>query len=70
MFAFLLSSTVCHHVSSNRLAEDFEEPLSYRRQSNKKAEEELHQISEKLSHRLEELDEVCMCLYAFTATCR
>ncbi|KAG7223710.1 hypothetical protein INR49_015437, partial [Caranx melampygus] len=43
---------------SNRLGEDFEEPLSYRRQSNKKAEEELHQISEKLSHRLEELDEM------------
>ncbi|XP_071361359.1 centrosomal protein of 95 kDa-like [Trachinotus anak] len=43
---------------SNRLEEDFEEPLSYRRQSNRKAEEELHQISEKLSHRLEELDEM------------
>ncbi|XP_022620703.1 centrosomal protein of 95 kDa isoform X1 [Seriola dumerili] len=43
---------------SNRLEEDFEEPLTYRRQSNRKAEEELHQISEKLSHRLEELDEM------------
>ncbi|XP_029359752.1 centrosomal protein of 95 kDa isoform X2 [Echeneis naucrates] len=43
---------------SHRLEEDFEEPLSYRRQSNRKAEEELHQISEKLSHRLEELDEM------------
>ncbi|XP_054866288.1 centrosomal protein of 95 kDa isoform X2 [Amphiprion ocellaris] len=38
--------------------EDFEEPLSYRRQRNKKAEEELHHISENLSHRLEELDQM------------
>ncbi|CAJ1053678.1 centrosomal protein of 95 kDa-like isoform X1 [Xyrichtys novacula] len=38
--------------------EDFEDPLSYRRQRNKKAEEELHHISEKLSHRLEELDQM------------
>lgn len=36
----------------------FEEPLSYRRQRNKQAEEELHHISEKLSHRLEELDQM------------
>ncbi|XP_042287428.1 centrosomal protein of 95 kDa-like [Thunnus maccoyii] len=36
----------------------FEEPLSYRRQRNRKAEEELHHISEKLSHRLEELDQM------------
>ncbi|XP_036969036.1 centrosomal protein of 95 kDa-like isoform X2 [Acanthopagrus latus] len=44
---------------SSRLEEEgFEEPLSYRRQRNKKAEEELHHISEKLSHRLEELDQM------------
>nr|XP_046265146.1 centrosomal protein of 95 kDa-like isoform X3 [Scatophagus argus] len=43
----------------NRLEEDsFREPLSYRRQRNKQAEEELHHISEKLSHRLEELDQM------------
>ncbi|CAN9510151.1 unnamed protein product [Ophioblennius macclurei] len=42
-----------------RRAEDgFREPLSYRRQRNKQAEEELHHISEKLSHRLEELDQM------------
>ncbi|XP_029016044.1 centrosomal protein of 95 kDa isoform X2 [Betta splendens] len=35
-----------------------EEPLSYQRQRNRKAEEELHHISEKLSHRLEELDQM------------
>uniref|UniRef100_A0A8D3B6V9 Centrosomal protein 95 n=1 Tax=Scophthalmus maximus TaxID=52904 RepID=A0A8D3B6V9_SCOMX len=50
---------------SHRLQEGFEEPLSYRRQRNRKAEEELHHISENLSYRLEELDEVClMCLVA------
>ncbi|XP_028273284.1 centrosomal protein of 95 kDa-like isoform X2 [Parambassis ranga] len=38
--------------------EGFEEPLSYRRQRNKLAEEELHHISENLSHRLEELDQM------------
>ncbi|KAM7009587.1 centrosomal protein of 95 kDa-like [Tautogolabrus adspersus] len=38
--------------------EDNEDPLSSRRQRNKKAEEELHHISEKLSHRLEELDQM------------
>ncbi|XP_060920379.1 centrosomal protein of 95 kDa-like isoform X2 [Labrus mixtus] len=38
--------------------EDHEDPLSYRRQKNKKTEEELHHISEKLSHRLEELDQM------------
>ncbi|KAM9363657.1 centrosomal protein of 95 kDa-like [Symphorus nematophorus] len=43
----------------SRLEESgFEEPLSYRRQRNKQAEEELHHISEKLSHRLEELDQM------------
>uniref|UniRef100_A0A7N6BBX7 DUF5745 domain-containing protein n=1 Tax=Anabas testudineus TaxID=64144 RepID=A0A7N6BBX7_ANATE len=45
-------------LSSNRVEEEFEEPLSYRRQSNRKAEEELHHISEKLSNRLEELDQM------------
>uniref|UniRef100_A0AAQ5YD63 DUF5745 domain-containing protein n=1 Tax=Amphiprion ocellaris TaxID=80972 RepID=A0AAQ5YD63_AMPOC len=58
---------ICHFVPSrdnkyallNKTAqEDFEEPLSYRRQRNKKAEEELHHISENLSHRLEELDQM------------
>ncbi|XP_035493093.2 centrosomal protein of 95 kDa-like isoform X1 [Scophthalmus maximus] len=43
---------------SHRLQEGFEEPLSYRRQRNRKAEEELHHISENLSYRLEELDEM------------
>lgn len=32
--------------------------LSDQRRKNKQAEKELHQISEKLSHRLEELDQV------------
>ncbi|XP_070773236.1 centrosomal protein of 95 kDa-like [Enoplosus armatus] len=46
-------------LSSSRLEEEgFEEPLLYRRQRNKQAEEELHHISEKLSHRLEELDQM------------
>ncbi|XP_033985038.1 centrosomal protein of 95 kDa-like isoform X2 [Trematomus bernacchii] len=46
-------------LSSSRLEEeDLKEPLSYRRQRNKKAEEELHHISENLSHRLEELDQM------------
>ncbi|KAF3687471.1 Centrosomal protein of 95 kDa [Channa argus] len=43
---------------SNRLEEGFEESLSSRRQRNRIAEEELHHISEKLSHRLEELDQM------------
>ncbi|XP_040002802.1 centrosomal protein of 95 kDa-like isoform X2 [Xiphias gladius] len=43
---------------SNRAEEGLEETLSYRRQRNRKAEEELHDISEKLTHRLEELDEM------------
>lgn len=48
-------------LSRSRLDEGgFEEPLSHRRQRNKQAEEELHHISEKLSHRLEELDQVCV----------
>lgn len=51
-------------LSRSRLDEQsFEEPLSYRRQRNKQAEEELHHISEKLSHRLEELDQVCVFKY-------
>ncbi|XP_035032902.1 centrosomal protein of 95 kDa isoform X1 [Hippoglossus stenolepis] len=45
-------------LSSNQSEEGCEEPLSYRRQRNRKAEKELHHISEKLSHRLEELDEM------------
>lgn len=32
--------------------------LSHHRQESQQAEEELHHISEKLSHRLEELDQV------------
>lgn len=32
--------------------------LSDQRRKNKQAEKELHHISEKLSHRLEELDQV------------
>lgn len=63
---FSVRLSLLYHVflSSSRLEEDsFEEPLSHRRQKNKRAEEELHHISEKLSHRLEELDQVCMCVY-------
>ncbi|KAM3623262.1 uncharacterized protein V6R79_009256 [Siganus canaliculatus] len=49
-----------HRVGTGLRGEqgDSEEPLSYRRQRNKQAEEELHHISEKLSHRLEELDQM------------
>uniref|UniRef100_A0A8C8H1F4 Centrosomal protein of 95 kDa n=1 Tax=Oncorhynchus tshawytscha TaxID=74940 RepID=A0A8C8H1F4_ONCTS len=45
-------------LSSSRVIEeeDCEEPLSWRRQRNRKAEQELHHMSEKLSRRLEELD--------------
>ncbi|XP_059196531.1 centrosomal protein of 95 kDa-like [Centropristis striata] len=43
----------------SRLEEEgLEDPLSHRRQRNKKAEEELHHLSENLSHRLEELDQM------------
>lgn len=43
----------------NRFGEEvLPEPLSYCRQRNKKAEEELHHISVNLSHRLEELDQM------------
>lgn len=38
--------------------EEDAEPLSQRRQRNKKTEEELHNISENLSHRIEELDQM------------
>ncbi|KAK6300358.1 hypothetical protein J4Q44_G00284560 [Coregonus suidteri] len=45
-------------LSSSRVLdeEDCREPLSWRRQRNRKAEQELHHMSEKLSRRLEELD--------------
>ncbi|XP_064805270.1 centrosomal protein of 95 kDa-like isoform X4 [Oncorhynchus masou masou] len=45
-------------LSSSRVLEeeDCEEPLSWRRQRNRKEEQELHHMSEKLSRRLEELD--------------
>ncbi|TSK62594.1 Centrosomal protein of 95 kDa [Bagarius yarrelli] len=39
-----------------RLVEESEEPLSRRSQKNRQTEEELHQMSEKLARRLEELD--------------
>ncbi|XP_063739846.1 centrosomal protein of 95 kDa-like isoform X1 [Eleginops maclovinus] len=45
-------------LSSKLEEDDLKEPLSYRRQRNKKAEEELHHISANLSHRLEELDQM------------
>ncbi|XP_053493634.1 centrosomal protein of 95 kDa-like isoform X2 [Ictalurus furcatus] len=41
---------------SRRLAEESEDPLSRRSQKNKQAEQELHEMSEKLARRLEELD--------------
>uniref|UniRef100_A0AAX7VY92 DUF5745 domain-containing protein n=1 Tax=Astatotilapia calliptera TaxID=8154 RepID=A0AAX7VY92_ASTCA len=46
------------HPESRTAQEDFEEPLSYNRKRNKQAEQELHEISENLSHRLEELDQM------------
>lgn len=50
-------------MSRSRLDEEScVEPLSYRRERNKQAEEELHHISEKLSHRLKELDQVGVCV--------
>ncbi|XP_030587281.1 centrosomal protein of 95 kDa isoform X2 [Archocentrus centrarchus] len=45
-------------LSSRAQQEDFEEPLSYHRKRNKQAEQELHEISENLSYRLEELDQM------------
>ncbi|XP_058496892.1 centrosomal protein of 95 kDa-like isoform X3 [Solea solea] len=45
-----------HHRERTEHRNQLEDPLSYRRQRNRKAEEELHHISENLSHRLEELD--------------
>lgn len=46
-----------HKHRTRRDGEDMQ-PLSSRRQRNKKTEEELHNISENLSHRLEELDQM------------
>lgn len=45
------------HRNGPKRGEDAE-PLSHRRQRNKKTEEELHNISENLSHRIEELDQM------------
>lgn len=39
-----------------RLVEESEDPLSRRSQKNRQAEQELHEMSEKLARRLEELD--------------
>ncbi|XP_016891009.1 centrosomal protein of 95 kDa isoform X2 [Cynoglossus semilaevis] len=49
-----------HHMKDHsKLPEErFKDPPLYCRQRNRKAEEELHLISENLSHRLEELDEM------------
>uniref|UniRef100_UPI003AAC6DBD centrosomal protein of 95 kDa-like isoform X1 n=1 Tax=Centroberyx gerrardi TaxID=166262 RepID=UPI003AAC6DBD len=44
--------------SSRTVEEGYEEPLSYRRQKNRQTEQELHDMSEKLSQRLEELDQM------------
>uniref|UniRef100_A0A8C3GCS5 Centrosomal protein 95 n=1 Tax=Cyclopterus lumpus TaxID=8103 RepID=A0A8C3GCS5_CYCLU len=53
------------HFSFNNMTDNYVflslgglEPLLYRRQRNKQAEEELHHISENLSYRLEELDQM------------
>ncbi|XP_072319406.1 centrosomal protein of 95 kDa-like [Eucyclogobius newberryi] len=46
-----------HRARAKRGEEDVD-PLSSHRQRNKKTEEELHNISENLSHRLEELDQM------------
>ncbi|XP_034385720.1 centrosomal protein of 95 kDa-like isoform X3 [Cyclopterus lumpus] len=46
------------HRDGTGLSSRLEEPLLYRRQRNKQAEEELHHISENLSYRLEELDQM------------
>ncbi|XP_024115512.1 centrosomal protein of 95 kDa isoform X2 [Oryzias melastigma] len=43
---------------SRMTPDGLDEPLSSRKERNKRAERELHHISEKLSHRLEELDEM------------
>lgn len=43
---------------SSRAEQEDEDLLSSRRQRNKRAEEELHHLSENLSHRLEELDQM------------
>ncbi|CDQ73839.1 unnamed protein product [Oncorhynchus mykiss] len=44
------------NIHAHKLEDDCEEPLSWRRQRNRKAEQELHHMSEKLSRQLEELD--------------
>ncbi|KPP79314.1 hypothetical protein Z043_101123, partial [Scleropages formosus] len=44
------------HTTMEQEADLVEDPLSQRRQRNRQAEQELHQMSEKLSQRLEELD--------------
>lgn len=46
------------HGKQSKRGEEDAELLSHRRQRNKKTEEELHNISENLSHRLEELDQM------------
>lgn len=51
---------------TNQLS-DRESSLSWRNQRNREAEQELHDMSEKLSRRLEELDlvsnSICVCIY-------
>ncbi|XP_056266144.1 centrosomal protein of 95 kDa-like isoform X2 [Pseudoliparis swirei] len=46
------------HRDGTGLSSRLDDPLLYRRQRNKRAEEELHHISENLSFRLEELDQM------------
>lgn len=50
-----LMSFICHPLHF-RLAEESEDPLSSRSQNNRRAEQELHEMSEKLARRLGELD--------------
>ncbi|XP_056136573.1 centrosomal protein of 95 kDa-like isoform X2 [Lampris incognitus] len=45
-------------LCSRMQEEGDDEPLSYQRQNNRQAEQELHHMSEKLSRRLEELDQM------------
>ncbi|XP_037545686.1 centrosomal protein of 95 kDa [Nematolebias whitei] len=51
-----LNKTELGCPNSRRTRGSVEEPLSCCRKKNKQTEEELHHISEKLAHRLEELD--------------
>ncbi|XP_061628338.1 centrosomal protein of 95 kDa-like isoform X2 [Phyllopteryx taeniolatus] len=44
--------------------EDFDETHSHRRKRNRRAEKELHHISEKLTHRIDELDQMLKRLLA------